>query len=133
ALASVRRADPAAAGLAAAVDHYDRIGMKLPLRDLELDVGLSHHRHVAFDLDIAAADVEVALRGNRQRLVCRAGCRYARGECQRAQQATQDTLTCAPWREPDLCQMINTAHGFLPLSLGPEPHAGFVCLIWRGA
>src|SRR5205085_3499642 len=73
ALAPVRRADPAAAGLAAAMNHDDRIWMRLALRNLVFDERLSHHRHVALALAVLAADVEIALFGDHQGFVSRAG------------------------------------------------------------
>jgi hypothetical protein len=54
------------------MNHHDRIGLGLPVRDLELHERLPDHWHVALALDVFAADVEIALPGNHQRLVSRA-------------------------------------------------------------
>jgi hypothetical protein len=47
--------------------------MSLLLRNLELDERLSNHRPIAIALDVFAADVKIALFGNRQHVVGRLG------------------------------------------------------------
>jgi hypothetical protein len=54
------------------MNHDDRVGMRLPFRNLELDKRLSNHRHVAVALDVFAADIEVSLFGNGEDPVGRA-------------------------------------------------------------
>src|SRR5262249_46079011 len=69
AIASVRSTDPAAPSLPAAMNHDDRIRMRLSLWDLELDKCLSNHRHVTIAFDVFAADVEIALSCNGEDVV----------------------------------------------------------------
>ncbi len=66
AVASVRSADPAAAGLTTAMNHDDRVGMRLVLRNLELNKRLSNHRHIAVTFNVFAGHVEITLLGNRE-------------------------------------------------------------------
>src|SRR5262249_10151576 len=67
AVAAIRRAGPARAGRAAAVDHHDREGVRLLLRDLILDVGVSRHHGAVRRVDVFAADEEMALLGDDNR------------------------------------------------------------------
>src|SRR5262249_54579047 len=88
---------------AAAMDHHDRVAMGLRLRNLVLDESLSHHRHVAVARDVFAADVEIALFGDRQGLVGRAsGARHGADE----EQATEPRNRKRAW--------CNVFHGVTP-------------------
>jgi hypothetical protein len=63
------------------MDQHDRIGVRLLLRNLELDVNLADHRAVAFVLHVFAADVEIALLRDHKRLVSGADRAGRAAEC----------------------------------------------------
>ena len=69
ALATVGRAGEIRSGLAAAVDHHDRVGMLELLRDLELHVHLPDHRRALDRTFDPAADEEITLLGDDERTI----------------------------------------------------------------
>ncbi len=104
ALAPVRRSGEVGAGLAAAVDHHDGIGMLQLLRDLKLDIHLPDHGRT-FDrrIDLAAGE-EVALPGDDQRTVGR-GLRRER----------RDAADDAHGRQDGEHQIVSAEHAYPPV------------------